>query len=60
MERHSESYEVDPIPNLRRYWSDPAFRAQVNADADRHQREINRRMDAAIDRANPRKWSDEA
>ncbi|WP_030538335.1 hypothetical protein [Sphingobium sp. DC-2] len=61
MTRHSEIFEVDPIPTLRRYWDDEAFRAQVDADADRRQLEINRGMDAAIERANPRKhWEDEA
>lgn len=60
MERHSESYEVDPIPTLRRSWSDPAFREEVDAVRQTRQDAINHRMDAAIERANPRKWSDEA
>ena len=51
----------DPIPNLRRYWSDPAFCEEVEADRQMRQDAINRRMDAAIERANPRKhWEDEA
>lgn len=49
-ERHSESFETDPIPTLRRYWSDPAFAAEIDADQQARQDEINRRMDAAIRR----------
>lgn len=48
--RHSESFKTDPIPTLRRYWSDPAFAAEIDADQQARQDEINRRMDEAIRR----------
>lgn len=51
MDRHSETFETDPIPTLRRYWNDPAFRAE--ADAERHQKqaEIHAQIDASMRRA---------
>jgi len=50
-ERHSESFETDPIPTLRRLWSDPAFRAEQESERAQKQAELNARIDASMRRA---------
>ena len=50
-ERHSESFEADPIPTLRRYLHDPAFRAAIDAERVREQAKLNASIDAAQRRA---------
>jgi hypothetical protein len=40
----------DPIPALRRYWSDPAYRDEMEADRAILQAEVHAKMDAAIRR----------
>jgi len=44
----SESFETDPIPTLRRYWSDPAFRAEIEAERQQRQAELNAQIDASM------------
>lgn len=41
---------VNPFAELNRYWNDPEYRAQVDADADRRQAEVYATMDAGIAR----------
>ena len=47
----SESFETDPIPTLRRYWSDPAFLAELEAERQQKQAELNAQIDASMRRA---------
>ena len=52
--------EPDPIPTIRRYHTDPAFRAQMDAERQAHYDAFYASTSKAIDKANPRKhWEEE-
>jgi hypothetical protein len=38
-------------PNLQRYWSDPAYRAEIAAERDEHYRRANALIDEGIRKA---------
>jgi hypothetical protein len=50
----------DPIPTIRRYHTDPKFRAEIDAEREAHYDRFYAGTSAAIDRANPRThWEQE-
>lgn len=51
---------VPEIPTLRRYWSDPAFRAQLEAKRVAKMREINAEISANMEIARAQRLKDRA
>ena len=54
MEQHAKAVHVgnrEDFSFLQRYWSDPAFRAEMDAERVQKQAELNAQIDASMRRA---------